>query len=230
MARPAIAVALPLSESTTVSAELLAAGFEVIEIEAPRELEKALDVRRDIALAILDGEVDAAEAAGLPHRPDRCRPADPGSDRRLAARLRAPGAAGHGRLTQRVLHAALLGRLDPLAGRSDVHPARDRRRRQRPDPPGRRPRQLAWQRHDDRGLQSEGRRRQDDHRDQPRGGDPGPQGQVGPAHRCRYRDRSRDHVARDRGRPDGRRQLARRGRRRPDRRRSTTSRRGTRAG
>ena len=34
VARPAIAVALPLSESTTVSAELLAAGFEVIEIEA----------------------------------------------------------------------------------------------------------------------------------------------------------------------------------------------------
>ena len=63
MARPAIAVALPLSESTTVSAELLAAGFEVIEIESPRELEKALDVRRDIALAVLDGEVDEAEAA-----------------------------------------------------------------------------------------------------------------------------------------------------------------------
>ena len=62
MARPAIAVALPLSESTSVSAELLAAGFEVIEVEQPRELEKALDVRRDIALAVLDGEVDAAEA------------------------------------------------------------------------------------------------------------------------------------------------------------------------
>jgi len=62
VARPAIAVALPLSESTSVSAELLAAGFEVIEIEHPRELEKALDVRRDIALAVLDGEVDAAEA------------------------------------------------------------------------------------------------------------------------------------------------------------------------
>ena len=62
MARPAIAVALPLSESTSVSAELLAAGFEVIEVEHPRELEKALDVRRDIALAVLDGEVDAAEA------------------------------------------------------------------------------------------------------------------------------------------------------------------------
>jgi hypothetical protein len=32
VARPAIAVALPLSESTSVSAELLAAGFEVIEV------------------------------------------------------------------------------------------------------------------------------------------------------------------------------------------------------
>jgi len=62
VARPAIAVALPLSESTSVSAELLAAGFEVIEVEDPRQLEKALDVRRDIALAVLDGEVDTAEA------------------------------------------------------------------------------------------------------------------------------------------------------------------------
>ena len=33
VARPAIVVGLPPSESTTVSAELLAAGFEVIEIE-----------------------------------------------------------------------------------------------------------------------------------------------------------------------------------------------------
>ena len=54
MARPAIAVALPLTESTSVSAELLSAGFEVIEIEHPRELEKALDVRRDIAGIILN--------------------------------------------------------------------------------------------------------------------------------------------------------------------------------
>jgi MinD-like ATPase involved in chromosome partitioning or flagellar assembly len=61
VARPAIVVALPLSESTTVSAELLAAGFEVISIEFPRELEKALDARRDIALAILDGELDPEE-------------------------------------------------------------------------------------------------------------------------------------------------------------------------
>jgi MinD-like ATPase involved in chromosome partitioning or flagellar assembly len=63
VARPAVVVALPLSESTTVSTELLAAGFEVIEVEHPRELEKALDARRDIAVAILDGELDLEEAA-----------------------------------------------------------------------------------------------------------------------------------------------------------------------
>jgi MinD-like ATPase involved in chromosome partitioning or flagellar assembly len=63
VARPAIVVALPLTESTTVSTELLAAGFEVISVEHPRELEGALDARRDVALAILDGELDADEAS-----------------------------------------------------------------------------------------------------------------------------------------------------------------------
>jgi MinD-like ATPase involved in chromosome partitioning or flagellar assembly len=58
VARPAVVVALPLNESDPVCAELLVAGFEVITVEHPRELEKALDVRRDVALAILDGEVD----------------------------------------------------------------------------------------------------------------------------------------------------------------------------
>ncbi len=62
MARPAIVVALPPTESTTVSAELLGAGFEVISVEFPRELEGALDARRDVALAILDGELDSDEA------------------------------------------------------------------------------------------------------------------------------------------------------------------------
>jgi MinD-like ATPase involved in chromosome partitioning or flagellar assembly len=61
VARPAIVVALPLNESTTVCAELLAAGFEVISVEHSRELEGALDARRDVALAILDGELDPAE-------------------------------------------------------------------------------------------------------------------------------------------------------------------------
>jgi cellulose biosynthesis protein BcsQ len=63
VARPAVIVALPPNESIPVSTELLVAGFEVFEVEHPRELEKALDARRDVALAILDGEVDAEERA-----------------------------------------------------------------------------------------------------------------------------------------------------------------------
>jgi MinD-like ATPase involved in chromosome partitioning or flagellar assembly len=63
VARPAVVVALPLTESTSVSAELLSAGFEVISVEHPRELEGALDARRDVALAILDGELDPEEAS-----------------------------------------------------------------------------------------------------------------------------------------------------------------------
>ncbi len=63
MARPAVIVALPPTESIPVSTELLVAGFEVFEVEHPRELEKALDARRDVALAILDGEVDNEERA-----------------------------------------------------------------------------------------------------------------------------------------------------------------------
>jgi pilus assembly protein CpaE len=60
MARSAIIVALPPSESDHVVAELVSAGFEVITVEAPFQLEALLDSRRDVALAILDGEIDGA--------------------------------------------------------------------------------------------------------------------------------------------------------------------------
>ena len=62
MARPAVVVALPPNESIPVCTELLAAGFEVIEVERPLQLETALDARRDIAIAILDGEADDDES------------------------------------------------------------------------------------------------------------------------------------------------------------------------
>lgn len=62
MARPAIIVALPPNESIHVCTELLAAGFEVIEVERPLQLEMALEARRDVAVAILDGEVDDEES------------------------------------------------------------------------------------------------------------------------------------------------------------------------
>ena len=58
MGRPAIAVALPTSEATPVAAELRAAGFTVATVTHPDELEALLASRRDVAVAILDGETD----------------------------------------------------------------------------------------------------------------------------------------------------------------------------
>jgi Flp pilus assembly CpaE family ATPase len=58
VARPAIVAALPPSEQGAVLAELRAAGFDAIGIAQPAELEALLTVRRDIAVAILDGESD----------------------------------------------------------------------------------------------------------------------------------------------------------------------------
>ena len=58
MARPAIAVALPSDESAPVAAELRAAGFTAATVNHPDELEALLASRRDIAIAILDGETD----------------------------------------------------------------------------------------------------------------------------------------------------------------------------
>ncbi len=191
------------------------AGFEVIEVEDPRELEEALEARQDVALAILDGEIDPDEAQRLRGRPARRRPADRGPDRRLAAGARAARRHRDRRLAERVLHPPLLRRLDPLAGRGDVHPARDRRRRQRAGPA----RAATF------GSGGWSGRATTIAVFNPKGGvgkttvatnlavgAPDPQGQVGPADRRRHRDRPRHVVARHRRRPDGRRQLARRGR------------------
>ena len=65
MARPAIVVALPPGESPTVCASLMAAGFEVIPVDYARELEFAMDARRDIGRAVMDGEIDADEASAF---------------------------------------------------------------------------------------------------------------------------------------------------------------------
>lgn len=61
MARPAIVMALPADESDQVFGELALAGFEVITVVRAVELESILDSRRDIAVAILDGEIDDDE-------------------------------------------------------------------------------------------------------------------------------------------------------------------------
>jgi MinD-like ATPase involved in chromosome partitioning or flagellar assembly len=58
VARPAVAVALPPNESEAVCSELGEAGFHVIAVEEPVELERALAERSDIGLVVLDGEID----------------------------------------------------------------------------------------------------------------------------------------------------------------------------
>jgi pilus assembly protein CpaE len=62
VARPAIVIALPQSERSVVADELRSAGFEAIVISTPDELEGLLAARRDIAVAILDGESDLNES------------------------------------------------------------------------------------------------------------------------------------------------------------------------
>lgn len=78
MARPAIIIALPANESDHVFGELALAGFEVITVERPVELEAVLDSRRDVALVILDGEIDEDETEAYRralHEGDRSIPA-----------------------------------------------------------------------------------------------------------------------------------------------------------
>jgi cellulose biosynthesis protein BcsQ len=78
VARPAIVIALPPAERGPVTDELRAAGFEAITIGTPNELDALLAVRRDIAVAILDGESDfdlSLEYYGLLHEGTRKIPA-----------------------------------------------------------------------------------------------------------------------------------------------------------
>jgi len=58
MPRPAVVVALPTEETGPVVAELKGAGFEAIPVAHPTQLEALLGERRDIGVAILDGESD----------------------------------------------------------------------------------------------------------------------------------------------------------------------------
>jgi MinD-like ATPase involved in chromosome partitioning or flagellar assembly len=58
VARQAVVIALPTDEQEPVAAELRDAGFEPISIGRPDELEALLASRRDVGVAILDGETD----------------------------------------------------------------------------------------------------------------------------------------------------------------------------
>ena len=58
MPRPSIAIALPAEESVPVAKELREAGFTVVSVNEPDELEALLASTRDVGVAILDGETD----------------------------------------------------------------------------------------------------------------------------------------------------------------------------
>ena len=78
MPRSAVAIALPAAELAAVSAQLTEAGYEPIEVQTPDDLEALLNRRRDVGVAILDGENDfdrSLEMYAMLHDEDRNIPA-----------------------------------------------------------------------------------------------------------------------------------------------------------
>ncbi len=78
MPRPAIVVALPPDETKPVVAELKGAGFDAIAVSHPDDMAALLRERRDVAIAVLDGESDlttSLEYYSLLHEEGRSVPA-----------------------------------------------------------------------------------------------------------------------------------------------------------
>jgi len=76
--RSAVAIALPSAEYAAVSAQLIEAGYEPIEVRTADDLEGLLALRSDIGVAILDGENDfdrTLEMYAMLHDEDRNIPA-----------------------------------------------------------------------------------------------------------------------------------------------------------
>ena len=219
MARPAVIVALPPTESIPVSTELLAAGFEVFEVDEPRQLESALDARRDVALAILDGEIDADESKAYEAAlADAGRPiatltvVSQRAFERLSSQVQ--GETENEYFTRPYSADSIRWRVEAMCIRRETVD----------DGSG------PILQGGDIGLGGWNGRATTIAVFNAKGGVGKTtvatnlasalqiaQGQVGSADRRRHRHRPRDLVARHRRRPDGRRQLARRGRRRTER-------------
>src|SRR5436309_10229329 len=78
MSRQAVAIALPPEEMAPVSTELRDAGFEALGVHNADELESLLSSRRNVAVAVLDGEGDfdtSLEYYSVLHDGDRSIPA-----------------------------------------------------------------------------------------------------------------------------------------------------------
>lgn len=93
MTRHAIAVVLPPDERTPVTAYLTDAGFDAVAVDGSEGLEALLSSRRDVAIAIIDGERDfdaALDAYAVLHDVGRAVP---------ALMVVAPASLGSSRLT-----------------------------------------------------------------------------------------------------------------------------------
>lgn len=78
MPRPAIVVALAPPDLDPVREELIGAGFDVLSVATAVELEAILQARRDVGVAIIDGETDldrSLELYSLLHEGDHAVPA-----------------------------------------------------------------------------------------------------------------------------------------------------------
>ena len=78
MPRPAIIVALAPPDLDPVREELIGAGFDVLSVATAVELEAILQARRDVGVAIIDGETDldrSLELYSLLHEGDHAVPA-----------------------------------------------------------------------------------------------------------------------------------------------------------
>jgi MinD-like ATPase involved in chromosome partitioning or flagellar assembly len=78
VARHAVVIALPPDESGPVGAQLAGAGYDAISVSAPNQLEALLADRRDVTVAVLDGESDfdtSLEYYSLLHEAGRSIPA-----------------------------------------------------------------------------------------------------------------------------------------------------------
>ena len=188
MARPGIICSLPPDEFLPVARELSEAGFDVLHAATPDEAAAILDRRRDIGVGIIDGENDfdtSLELFSLIHGNGREVPTLMVVCQRAFERLssNAMGADSTEYFTRPYVAEALRWRVEAMLIRSQTFDDGSG-----PilagDLPARRPRQAG----PGRGrLQPQGRRRQDDHRDQPRGGPPDHARPARAAHRRRHR-------------------------------------------
>ena len=127
MARPAILCCLPIDECTPVGTALTEAGFAVLHAANATEAGPMLAKRRDIGVAIIDGETDfddSLELYSLLHGNGVEVPTlmvvSPKAFERLTTNT-------HGRRLDRVLHPALQRRVAALAGGGDADPLADLR-------------------------------------------------------------------------------------------------------